>query len=145
MELASPFESGAGGLASTADDVLRFSRMLLAKGACHNGNERILSRAAVETMLTDHLTPAQKVASVPDTDIFGLDGWGFGAAVTTRRTSLSATPGQFGWAGGLGTSWAIDPKEDLAGIYLSQVALSSPSGSAAMNDFWTTTYAAIDD
>ena len=139
-----PFESGAVSLVSTADDLLAFSRMLLARGVTDDGHERILSRPAVKLMMTDQLTPAQKAASVPDTDIFGLDGWGFGATVTTRRTSLSATPGQFGWAGGLGTSWAVDPTEDLAGIYLSQVALSSPSGSAAMNDFWTTTYAALD-
>lgn len=138
------FESGAGGLVSTADDVLRFSRMLLAKGTRTNGQERVLSRAAVETMMTDQLTPEQKAASVPDTHILGLEGWGFGAAVTTRRTSLFANPGQFGWAGGLGTSWAIDRSENLIGLHLTQVALSSPRASAAMTDFWTSTYAAID-
>src|SRR5262245_60800899 len=51
------FPSGAGGLVSTVDDFLAFGRMLLNKG--RHGNARILSRPAVETMTTDHLTPEQ--------------------------------------------------------------------------------------
>ncbi len=140
-----PFESGAGGLVSTADDLLAFGRMLLAKGVSNEKHERILSRPSVELMMTDQLIPDQKAASVPDRDIFGLDGWGFGAAVTTRRTNLSSTPGQFGWAGGLGTSWAIDPVEDLTGIHLTQFMMDSPNQTAVMSDFWTSTYAALDD
>ncbi|MGI8486087.1 MAG: serine hydrolase domain-containing protein [Thermomicrobiales bacterium] len=139
------FESGAGGLVSTADDLLAFGQMLLAKGVMRDGQERILSRPSVELMMTDQLTPPQKAASVPDKDIFALDGWGFGAEVTTRRTSLSSTPGQYGWAGGLGTSWAIDPIENLTGMLLTQVTMGSPSATAAMSDFWTTTYAALED
>src|SRR5215217_278015 len=52
------FESGGGGLVSTVDDYLAFSRMLLGGGSF--GGERILSRPSVELMTTDHLTDEQK-------------------------------------------------------------------------------------
>ena len=55
---ASPpvFESGAGGLVSTAGDCLAFCRMLLNNGT--HGNERILSRLSVE--LIEYLRPEAK-------------------------------------------------------------------------------------
>ncbi len=55
------FESGAGGLVSTVDDLLAFGRMMLNQGSY--GRERILSRPSVELMTTDHITPEQKAAS----------------------------------------------------------------------------------
>ncbi|MGI8631684.1 MAG: serine hydrolase [Solirubrobacterales bacterium] len=52
-----------GGLVSTIDDYLAFAQMLLSHG--QHGNERLLSRASVETMTTDHLTGDQKAAAGP--------------------------------------------------------------------------------
>src|SRR5882724_6748082 len=49
------FEAGGAELVSTADDYLAFCRMLLNNG--RHGDTRILSRASVELMMTDHLTP----------------------------------------------------------------------------------------
>ena len=54
------FESGGGGLVSTADDYLAFGRMMLNQG--RHGAGRILSRPTVELMTADHLTPEQKAA-----------------------------------------------------------------------------------
>jgi CubicO group peptidase (beta-lactamase class C family) len=54
-----PFESGGGGLVSTIDDYFTFSRMMLGKG--RHGREQILSRATVELMTSDHLTPEQRI------------------------------------------------------------------------------------
>ena len=48
-------ESGGGGLVSTIDDYYAFCKMMLNKG--RNGREQILSRASVELMTMDHLTP----------------------------------------------------------------------------------------
>ena len=56
-----PFESGGGGLVSTIDDYFAFSRMMLNKG--RHGREQILSRAAVELMTSDQLTPEQRAGS----------------------------------------------------------------------------------
>ena len=57
-----PFESGAGGLVSTIDDYFAFCRMMLNKG--RHGREQVLSRASVQLMTSDQLTPEQRSGSV---------------------------------------------------------------------------------
>jgi CubicO group peptidase (beta-lactamase class C family) len=135
------FESGAGGLVSTAGDYLAFCQMMLNKGTY--GDERILSRPSVEVMTSDQLTPEQRLGA----DVFFRDNssWGFGMAVYTKRDDLIAVPGRFGWDGGLGTSGYSDPAEELVGILLTQCAWTSPSGPQIWSDFWTSVYQAIDD
>ena len=137
------FPSGGGyfGPISTVDDYLAFCRMMLNNGK--HGSDRILSRPSVTLMTTDHLTPAQKA----ENQIFLGDssGWGFGVAVTTRRDDLAASPGRFGWDGGMGTSAYSDPQEDLVGILLTQRHMDSPESARIFLDFWTSVYQAIDD
>jgi CubicO group peptidase (beta-lactamase class C family) len=137
------FESGAGGLVSTVDDLLAFGQMML-KGGKH-GNERILSRPSVEVMTTDHLTPEQKTASDFFPGFWDSHGWGFGVSIVTRRDDLAATPGRYGWDGGYGTSWHVDPKEELIGVLMTQRVWDSPSPPGVLLDFWTSAYQAIDD
>jgi CubicO group peptidase (beta-lactamase class C family) len=137
------FPSGGGGLVSTVDDYLSFARMLLNHGK--NGGERILSRAAVETMTADHLTPAQKAVSELAPNFFDNHGWGFGIAVVTRRDSPAEPVGQYGWNGGLGTAWFSDPSAGMVGILLTQRAWTSPIPPNICLDFWTLAYQAIDD
>jgi CubicO group peptidase (beta-lactamase class C family) len=135
------FESGGGGLVSTVDDYLAFCQMMLNKGR-YDG-ERILSRPSVELMSVDHLTQEQKAGA----SVFFKDnsGWGFGMGVVTKRDDLSTTPGTFGWAGGYGTSGYSDPAEDMVGILMTQRLTDSPESVNIFNDFWTSTYQAIDD
>jgi CubicO group peptidase (beta-lactamase class C family) len=142
---ASPpvFESGAGGLVSTVDDLLAFGHMMLGEG--QHGNQRILSRRAVELMTTDHITPAQKAVSGFFPGFWDDHGWGFGVSVVTRRDDLATTPGRYGWDGGYGTSWYVDPEEELFGILMTQRVWDSPSPPAVLLDFWTSVYGAIDD
>ncbi|MGC2659071.1 MAG: serine hydrolase domain-containing protein [Bryobacteraceae bacterium] len=137
------FESGAGGLVSTVDDYLAFSQLLLDKGKCKGG--RILSRASVELMTADHLTSAQKIVSGLTPGDFDNRGWGFGVSVVTQRDDVASSVGQFGWNGGLGTSWFADPNEGLTGLLLTQRAWTSPVPPKASLDFATTAYSAIDD
>ena len=66
-------------------------------------------------------------------------------AVVTRQDELSRAVGSYGWDGGLGTSWYVDPTEDLVGILMTQAAWTSPSPPAVCRDFWTSAYQAIDD
>ncbi|MEU4746536.1 serine hydrolase domain-containing protein, partial [Actinosynnema sp. NPDC023658] len=103
------FQGGGGGLVSTVDDYHAYFRMLLDHGV--HGGERILSRAAVELMTTNRLTPAQLAAR----EAMARDnvhvshgqgqhgGWGFGMAVRTYRGDY-APVGVFGWVGGRGTT-----------------------------------------
>ncbi len=137
------FPSGAGGLVSTVDDYLAFGHMLLHKGKY--GSARILSRPAVETMTTDHLTPEQKAVSGLVPGYFDSHGWGFGMAIVTRRDDVAAVPGRFGWDGGLGTSWYSDPCEEMVTILMTQRAWTSPRPPDICLDFWTLAYQAIDD
>ncbi len=137
------FPSCGGGLVSTIDDYLAFGQMMLNQGK--HGNERILSRPSVEAMTTDQLTPEQKALSprfIPE--YWDTRGGGFGVSVVTKHDSLSATPGQFGWDGGFGTSWCSDPAEDMVAVLMSQ-RLGFPMVWPVNQDFWTSVYQAIDD
>ncbi|SED42379.1 CubicO group peptidase, beta-lactamase class C family [Amycolatopsis tolypomycina] len=132
------FEAGGDGLVSTVDDYHAFLRMLA------TGGGRVLSRAAVALMTMDHLTPAQKAEKDLYGDHFGRHGgYGFGMAVRTHRRDL-ASPGQFGWDGGLGTTAYADPAEDMVGILLTQTAMDSPDTPRLHQDFWTAAYQSLD-
>ena len=144
-KFASPpvFESGGGGLVSTADDFFAFGRMMMDKGL--HGRERILSRLSVELMTTDQITPEQKAASPFFANFWDSRGWGLGLSIITRRDEISHVPGRYGWDGGYGTSFYCDPNEDLIGILMTQRVWDSPSYPLVLQDFWNTAYAAIDD
>jgi CubicO group peptidase (beta-lactamase class C family) len=135
------FPSGAGGLVSTADDLLAFGQMMLNFG--RHGRERLLSRLSVEAMTTDQISPEQKEGM--ELFLGESRGWGFGLGVINRRDDVAAVPGRYGWDGGLGTSWYSDPKEEMLGILLTQKMWSSPSGPEVWSDFWTLAYSSIAD
>ncbi|MBK1659180.1 serine hydrolase domain-containing protein, partial [Paracraurococcus ruber] len=80
------FESGGGGMVSTAADYARFVQMLLEGGRFRS--TRLLSRKTVDLMRADHLgdRPADPV-------LLG-EGWGFGLGFAVRRgPGLVPTPG----------------------------------------------------
>ncbi|MGY0234443.1 serine hydrolase domain-containing protein [Longispora urticae] len=144
------FQGGGGGLVSTVDDYHAYFRMLLNHGT-HDG-ERILSRAAVELMTTNCLTPEEQTvrSNLARNAVhisFGQGqqgGWGFGMAVRTYRGDY-APVGQFGWDGGTGTTAYADRDNQLTGVLLTQVGLSVPDPARLIHDFWTTVYQALED
>ncbi|MCX4902417.1 beta-lactamase family protein (plasmid) [Streptomyces sp. NBC_01369] len=144
------FQGAGGGLVSTADDYHAYFQMLLNHGI--HGSERILSRPAVELMTTNRLTPEQQAArATMYRNIAHITvgqgqqgGWGFGMAVRTYRGD-HAPIGQFGWDGGTGTTTYADPDNQLTGILLTQVGMSTPDSARLIHDFWATLYQAIDD
>jgi CubicO group peptidase (beta-lactamase class C family) len=137
------FEAGAGGLVSTIDDMGAFGLMMLNHGAC--GRDRILSRPSVELMRMDHLTPEQKASSPFFENFWDTRGWGLGLGVTTGRKDVSDSPGGFGWDGAFGTSWFVDPKEQLVGVLMIQRRPDVLNIPAITRDFWTSAYQLIDD
>jgi CubicO group peptidase (beta-lactamase class C family) len=137
------FESGAGGLVSTVDDLLAFGRMMLVHGA-HSG-ERILSRPAIELMTMDQLTPDQKAGSPFFENFWDAHGWGLGMGIITARQDLADVPGRFGWDGAFGTSWWVDPKEELVGVFMTQRRPDRLGLAPFVLDFWTSAYQLIDD
>ncbi|HSP04445.1 MAG TPA: serine hydrolase domain-containing protein [Acidimicrobiales bacterium] len=136
------FPSGAAGLVSTVDDLAAFGTMLLADGFLPDGS-RLLSRASVAAMTTDQLGVAAGLH--PSVSADGSQGWGFGVGVQVRRTGVARNVGAYGWDGGLGSSWANDPAEDLVGVVLSTDMFGgSDALPHPLADFWTTVYAALD-
>ena len=139
---ASPpaFPGGGDGLVSTVDDWLAFADMLRSGGT--GGGRRLLSRPTVEAMTTNQLTPEQ-LATGPDPA--GTQGWGLGTGVLLARAGTTHAVGSYGWEGGLGSTWANDPVEDVIGVLLTTRTWSSPQPGAVTRDFWTATYAALGD
>jgi CubicO group peptidase (beta-lactamase class C family) len=136
------FAAGGGGLVSTVDDYLAFSRMMMNLGR-HAGG-RILSRPTVELMTTDQLMPVQKAASPFYPGFWDSNGWGFGMSVVTARHGYLSV-GSYGWDGGMGTTARNDPKEGLTCILLTQRMMRSPVPEATYTDIWQLAYQAIND
>jgi CubicO group peptidase (beta-lactamase class C family) len=103
------FPDGAAGLVSTAEDLLRFGRMMLLPG----GNP-VLTAGTVAEMTSDQLTPAQLARVWPGFSFLGDRGWGYGVSVSEWGYS---------WEGGSGTAWANVPDRDLTVVVLTQRAI----------------------
>jgi CubicO group peptidase (beta-lactamase class C family) len=137
------FPSGSGGLVSTIDDYFAFSEMML--NTSKRGVARILSRRSIDLMRTDQLTQEQKAISGLTPGFFDSHGWGFCLSILTKRTDIAGNIGTFGWNGGLGTAWSVDPKEGLTTILLTQRAWSSADPPNVFQDFWTSAALAAED
>jgi len=115
--------SGGVGLLSTASDYMRFCQMLL------NGGEldgvQLLGRKTVELMranhLPDELIPIRVGAHAQHGCGFGL---GFRVLVHAAQAGRLGSEGEFGWGGYASTSFFVDPKEELIGLLLTQLAPS---------------------
>jgi CubicO group peptidase (beta-lactamase class C family) len=136
------FEAGGGGLVSTVDDMAAFGTMLLNRG--RHGNQRILARPTVEAMTTDQLTPEQKALSPFFENFWDDHGWGFGVGLVTKRSDPAAAPGRFGWDGAFGSSWWVDPKEELVGVLMVQRRPDWLGIPPTIRDFWTSAYQLVD-
>ncbi|MFC6090076.1 serine hydrolase domain-containing protein [Saccharothrix lopnurensis] len=137
------FESGGGGLVSTAQDYCAFASTLLAGGS-HRGR-RVLSPPLVALMTSDRLTPEQRAVSGFWPGFFNEMGWGFGMSVLTRPSPLGPSAGSYGWSGFYGTAWYNDPAEDLTAIFFMQRGHTGDQRLPMWHDLWTAAYRAIDD
>ena len=125
------FGDAAAGLVSTADDLLAFARMLL------RGGDAVLSTEAVAEMTRDQLTPEQKARSGPG--FLDGRGWGFCQSVVTEGPQAGA----FGWDGGLGTSWLVDPKRQLSVMVLTQRLFETPQAPPVHRELQAAALAAL--
>lgn len=138
--------AGCGGLASTAHDYLRFTKML-ANGGELDGT-RIIGPRTLQYMATNHLPGNQDLTAMgfgpSETKRDGV-GFGLGFAVLLDPTvsQVLGVPGEFYWGGAASTAFWVTPAEDLFVIFLTQLM---PSNSYAIrNDLRVTTYQAIID
>ncbi|OBF26735.1 hypothetical protein A5724_30960 [Mycobacterium sp. ACS1612] len=118
-----PFCMGGANLFSTADDYLRFARMLLAGGELDG--VRVLSETSARLMRTDRLTDEQKQHPFLGMPFWIGRGFGLNLSVVTdpaksRQLFGPGGLGTFGWPGAYGTWWQADPSQDLILLYLIQ-------------------------
>lgn len=109
------FESGGGGLTSTAADYMRFVQMHLGGGEL-NG-VRILSEAAVSQMRANQLPETvANIGQLYPGNVFGLDF----AIVENSDSYQGASEGTHWWWGIAGSWFWIDPVENIGFIGMIQ-------------------------
>jgi CubicO group peptidase (beta-lactamase class C family) len=127
------FEAGGGGLISTADDYLKFARMMLGKGEVDG--VRLVKAETVEMMARNRLTDAQRQIPFMGIPFWLGQGFGLGVSVITdpeKQAWMGAgSEGAFGWPGAFGTWWQADPAEDMVMIYLIQNSMPLGPDAAA--------------
>ena len=111
------YESGGGGMVSTAADYARFLQMMLNGGQLDG--KRYISPTTVKYMTSDHTAGiGLGSAYLPG------DGYGFGLGFQVRRddgmSPLPGTAGDYSWGGAGGTAFWVDPKKDMYVILMLQ-------------------------
>jgi CubicO group peptidase (beta-lactamase class C family) len=109
--------SGGAGLLSTARDYYLFLQMM-ANGGTLNG-KRILSPSTVHLMTVDHLRDG---VTFRDGQGFGL---GFDVVLDQGKRGMPGSVGEFGWGGAYGSSYWVDPAEELVVVYFTQLRPST--------------------
>jgi CubicO group peptidase (beta-lactamase class C family) len=113
------FLSGGAGLTGTADDALRFGRMLLGEGKLYG--ERVLSPYGVKWLTQNHLTPAQRAMTTFDS----LLGQGYGGLMRVleepAKSFTLGAEGEFGWDGWAGAYMSVCPAENMVLILFQQL------------------------
>ncbi|AKN17384.1 hypothetical protein B586_13645 [Mycobacterium haemophilum DSM 44634] len=117
------FCNAGGGLWSTADDYLRFVRMLLGDGTVDG--VRVLSAESAHLMRTDRLTDKHKRHAFLGAPFWVGRGFGLNLSVVTDPAKCAPLfgpggLGTFSWPGAYGTWWQADPAANLILLYLVQ-------------------------
>ena len=116
--VAQKWESGGGGMVSTAMDYARFAQMMLNGGTLDG--KRYLGPKTVAFMTADHLAPA-----VVRTPLYlPGPGYGFGLGFAVRtavgEAAFPSDVGTYYWGGAGGTYFWVDPKSDLFVVLMLQ-------------------------
>ena len=90
---------------------------------------RLLSPKTVALMTANHLPENKEIADLsPAADAFNESGYrgvgfGLGVAVTLDpvRMGIPGTAGEFAWGGMASTAFFVDPREDMAVFFMTQV------------------------
>ena len=117
QQLSSVYFSGAGGIASTAEDYLQFAQMLLNGGELHG--VRVLGPRTIDLMTANHTGDMVNGQ-------FGRParGMGFGLSMQVVldpvAANLAVSKGAFSWPGGSGVSFWVEPAEELVSVFMIQ-------------------------
>ncbi len=120
---------GGGGLVSTAADYLRFVEMLRGRGE-YDG-VRLLAPRTVDHMARNHLPGNQDLDTFgrplfAETPLRGVGfGLGFATVVDQARYGVVSSLGEYNWGGAASTAFYVDPVQDLAVTFYTQLLPSS--------------------
>jgi CubicO group peptidase (beta-lactamase class C family) len=128
------YDSGAGGLYSTATDYLRFAQLLLDEGRW--GDRRLLSPRTVALMRMNQVAHLDTGRDLGPGEGFGL---GVSMVLDIGRRGRLGSEGAFGWPGAATTYFTVDPRERLVAILLMQhvprgLAADPPRPTAAFHN-----------
>jgi len=129
---------GGAGMVGTLDDYARFVMMLLNDGQLDG--VRLLGRKTVELMRSDHLGNLPRAGAVSEGYGFGLT---FAVNLGPGKAPTVGSAGEYYWGGAAGTSFWIDPKEHMIGVFLIQVL--PPTSAPAGDQFKRLSYEALID
>ena len=124
---AAEFQSGGGGLYSTAADYMRFMRMILNRGSLEG--VRIISSESVDAMSKNQIgaMKAGHMESVVPLLSNTFDafpdmhcGWGLGFLINPETGPDGRAAGSLSWAGLTNCYYWIDPASNIAGLVLMQ-------------------------
>jgi methyl acetate hydrolase len=142
------YDSGGGGLTSTARDYMRFVRMLLNGGSLDG--EQILQPETVADMTRNQIGDLR--AGVLETTVPGMSStmewfpemtakWGLGFLINPETTGDGRTAGSCAWAGIANSYYWFDPARDIAGVLMMQfMPFGDPAALAALSAFERAVY-----
>ena len=132
------FDSGGGGLVSTAPDYTRFVRTILRGGELDG--VRILTPETMAEMSRNQVAPLKagavgtampELATAFDPFPEQHSGWGLGFLINPETGRDGRSAGSLSWAGIFNSYYWIDPKADVAGVFMAQVAPFADAGALA--------------
>jgi CubicO group peptidase (beta-lactamase class C family) len=116
--IARKYESGGGGMLSTAIDYARFLQML-ANGGTLDG-KRYLGARTIAYMTSDHMGDVVRRGPF---DLLGPGvkfGLGFAVRTEAGLAPIAGSIGDYSWGGAGGTAFWVDPKEKMFVVYMMQ-------------------------
>ncbi len=122
------FLSGGGGLTGTLADYLKFCEMLRLEGRV--GDRRIIGSRTLRMMHQNHLPAGGDLASLALGDFAetAYAGVGFGLGFATSLDEVETGDvgrGDFYWGGAASTIFWVDPVEDMAVVFMTQLMPSA--------------------
>lgn len=125
---AAEFQSGGGGLWSTAPDYLKFQQLILNRG--FHGSERILSDATMDLLTHNQIgtLAAGQMETVNPMFAHKYDpfpgmhcGWSLAFLINPEPGPHGRSAGSLAWAGIANCHYWIDPLRGQAGVFMTQL------------------------
>jgi CubicO group peptidase (beta-lactamase class C family) len=145
------FESGGGGMYSTAPDYLTFVRMILNGGELNGA--RVLKPESIAALSADQIPglsiPAMGLMSpmgLRSVDFFaGIStGWSLAFEINRERSAEGRSAGSLFWGGFANTYYWIDPTKGIAAVFLTQIVpFYDPRSVKLFKEFETAVYRGV--